>query len=85
MFAGTGTTLPPVSQLIPMIGITTSEQGTVSEQPSEALETAVDTTNWADPTPFKSLLAYVVLLGWRDCSKLTASGGRPAQPSGPPG
>ena len=58
-----GRSSPAGSQLIPMIGMTTSEHGTVSEQPSEALLSDVVMTNLSDPRPFRSDTPYVVLLG----------------------
>src|SRR5215469_6212677 len=48
-----GRLLPDGSQLIPMIGTTTSAQDTVFEQPSEALVSAVVMTNLAVPSPLR--------------------------------
>src|SRR5215471_14805235 len=50
-----GTPEPVTSQLIPMIGITTSEHFTVDEQPRDALSSADSTTNLAVPSPCASL------------------------------
>jgi hypothetical protein len=77
---------PSSSQLIPLIGMTTSEHATCWLQPSEAFCSAVQTSNEARPRPLLRVTPKVSLLGTSCVSPLLASGGSPAQPSrpGPP-
>src|SRR5579862_1235325 len=66
------------SQLIPSIGMATSEQGTVSEQPREAFSLAVKMSNFALPVPFAAVAAHVSLLGkvsWLAAESEAASAG----------
>src|SRR5262245_50838658 len=67
-----------------MIGMITSEHVTWVEQPSDALDSAVEITKRAEPLPSRCVAASVVLLGCSCPSYVTASGAMPAQPTGPP-
>ena len=49
--------LPDESQLTPMTGTATSEQGTVVEQPREAFSAAVHTSKFTEPVPSSPVVA----------------------------
>ena len=84
--SSTGRPSAATSQLMPMMGMATSAQATVSEQPSDAFWSEVWTTNLELPVPSRPVTAKVSLLGnVRFPRFCTASGGWPAHPFGPPG
>ncbi len=61
------------SQLSPTIGITTTEQATLSLQPSDSFSTSLRTSNWTEPVPSVSVKAAISAGG--KAAPTAASGG----------
>src|ERR1700683_2409513 len=56
-WSAAGIPVPAGSQLMPMTGMATSEQGTVSEQPRSGLSSLVQTSKLALPSPLTLVAA----------------------------